>query len=310
MASPESTGPGRFWIFARERFDPPSHLVMIGLFLVGHVAIQAAVSGADGALAHLAALPPLAALLLGTVAFFFKLRLYDEIKDYEVDCEHNPGRPLARGLVSHRDLHVGIVVCIGIELACFGLASVRSLPAAAVAVGYSLLMYREFFIGRHIRPHLTTYAVSHTVVTVLLSLTISSGLGAKLAWGLGRPALFFALNNWCLFNIFEFGRKTFSSAEEREGVESYSKIFGRYGAVVLVLSQAALSSLSLHLMALPSATGLVFYTAGLGGLLLVVGLTYATSDRAGPAKLYRVMSSVHIVLVYVGFLVVFRGPLF
>jgi len=309
----------RWLTFAKERFDPVSHLLMITLFVAGHVAVLGASASGDasagaaapavGALTDLDALPRLLALLAGTTAFFFKLRLYDEIKDYAVDREFNPQRPLVRGLVTHRDLEAGIAVCIVVELCCFGLASLRALPAAAVAVGYSLLMYREFFIGRHLRPHLTTYAVTHTVVTVLLSLAIACGLSGALPWELPRRALFFALSNWCLFNIFEFGRKTFSSAQERAGVESYSKIFGRPGAVALVLSQAGLSTACVWLMALPGARGLVLYTAALLGLLAAVGAVFVLTDRAGLARLYRAMSSVHIILVFVGFLVSFRAAL-
>jgi hypothetical protein len=298
------------WLtFVRERFDPGSHFLMIFLFVAGHVTVHAVENKLDGALTELARLPPLLALFCGATAFFFKLRLYDEIKDYEVDLEFNPGRPLARGLVTHRDLHIGIVVCIVFELGLFAVASRLALPALGIAIGYSLLMYKEFFIGRLIRPHLTTYAVSHTVVTVLLSLALFSGLTGKLPWELSRAAFFFALSNWCLFNIFEFGRKTFATDEERDRVESYSKIFGRFGTVALVLSQAGLSSACVWLMQLPGAGWLVTYIAGLSGLLLAVGAYYALTNRAGPAKLYRAMSSVHIVLVYAGFLARFYGVL-
>ena len=289
------------WLtFTKERFDPVSHFLMIFLFVTGHAVVQAVASNAK---TWSLLPPPFIVLFAGATAFFFKLRLYDEIKDYEVDKEFNPGRPLVRGLVVHRDLHLGIVTCIVIELACFGAASPRAAVAVAFAICYSLLMYKEFFISELIRPHLTTYAITHTVVTVLLSLSMFCGMTGRFPWELGREAYFFALNNWCLFNIFEFGRKSFCAEEEREGVESYSKIFSRFGAVLLVLSQAGLGLGCIYMMKLPRSLTLLYILGGVVALLTISGVAYAAANRPGPAKIYRAMSSVAIILVYVGFVV-------
>jgi 4-hydroxybenzoate polyprenyltransferase len=277
------------WIqFTKERFDPVSHVVMILLFVIAH---RLLFPGHATALAVLE-------VFLGTVAFFFKLRLYDEIKDYELDLVINPTRPLARGLVTHRDLYKGIVLCIALELVLFGLQGPATLAAIAIAIAYSLLMYKEFFIRDLIRPHLTTYAVSHTVVSALLSLALISAFTHVNAWQLSREAQLFALNSWCLFNIFEFGRKTFTSSEEREGVESYSKIFGRYGAVGLVVSMAIASAYCLIRVRYSPALQ-TFITATCTALV-GVGVTYAFMNRSLYGKIYRAFSSIYIVLIYLG----------
>ena len=48
---------------------------------------------------------------------------------------------------------------------------------------------------------------------------------------------------WCIFNLFEFARKTFAPSEERQGVESYSSLFGIAGAVILSISQALVAAM-------------------------------------------------------------------
>ena len=110
-----------WWQFIRERFDPVSHLLMIGLFFVAHLVLARSV--------YLEPLNrgSLFALFVGTLAFFFKLRLYDEIKDFQVDKKFNPTRPLARGLLNHRDLYWAIALCIVIELVAFGLQGMAAL---------------------------------------------------------------------------------------------------------------------------------------------------------------------------------------
>jgi 4-hydroxybenzoate polyprenyltransferase len=283
----------RKWLqFTQERFDPASHLVMILLFVIAH---RILFHGRAGSLA-------VVAVFLGTVAFFFKLRLYDEIKDYELDLVINPTRPLARGLVTHRDLYKGIIFCIALELALFGLQGPAALAAIAIAIVYSLLMYREFFIRDLIRPHLTTYAVSHTVVSALLSLALISAFTHMYPWQLSREAQLFALNSWCLFNIFEFGRKTFTLSEEREGVESYSKIFGRYGAVALVVSMAIASAYCL--IRVRYSSGLQTFVTVACAVLFSIGIAYAFLNRAPYGKIYRTFSSIYIVIIYLGIVVI------
>ena len=158
-------------------------------------------------------------------------------------------------------------------------------------------MYKEFFIGKIIRPHLTTYAMSHTVVTVGLSLSLLGIFAGQML--LQQSDLYFAMSSWTLFNLFEFGRKTYSTTEEREGVDTYSKIWGRPGAVLLSVSQAVLSSFFLLLALGPGMPAyLPPFLWFLPLLLLTLGCFYLLQNSAQSAKLFRAVSSGYIILVY------------
>jgi hypothetical protein len=107
--------------------------------------------------------------------------------------------------------------------------------AWSLVAGYSLLMYREFFIGRWLRPRLATYAVMHTLVACWIATwTFCAATGREFA---DMPASYAQLvfANWAVFNLFEFGRKTFGVEEERGPDESYSKRFGPVRAAANVL---------------------------------------------------------------------------
>lgn len=283
------------WIqFTKERFEPWSHLTMIAVFLLAHLLVAKALRPITAS-AFLDV-----ALIIGVIAFYFKLRLYDEVKDYELDVVINKHRPLPRGLLTHKDMYRGMAICIAIELVCFGLQGMNGFLAIIIAILYSLLMYKEFFIAEKIRPLLTTYALIHTIVTTFLSFAIFSFLTGETFLSIIRdPQLFsFALSNWLLFNIFEFGRKTFATSEERENVDTYSSLFGRTGAVMLVVSQAVIA----HFLVLSlKGAHTAFLLGGFGLLLLILGLLsgyYISSNSVKAAKMYRNFSSVYIIVFY------------
>lgn len=281
----------RWWIFIQERFPLGSHLVMIFLFVSAHFAIlsQRGILVTPGA----------GILIFVTmVLFFFKMRLYDEIKDYETDLVVNKGRPLPRGLISVPEVKKAIAICLLLELLLFFFLGTNASMVLIVAMSYSLLMYNEFFIGKWIRPHLTTYAMMHTIVTVPMGLSIFAGASGKLPHQLDVETFYFVFSSWFLFNIFEFGRKTFASVEERNQVESYSKIFGRWGAVLLVCSMAVASIFFMHLSQGHFSFGQSFIFAN----LVAVAIHYGIQNSPKSAKLYRAFSSLYIVLFYVCFL--------
>ena len=225
----------RNWsIFVAERFPLAVHGPMVALFTMGNFVTAAHLAGV--------AFEPVrfSASVILIFSFFFRLRCFDEIKDYEVDLLINPNRPLARGLLQIYQVQKMLLCLTIFELvlsACLGL---YAWCAHAVAFSYSMLMYREFFIGRWLRPHLTTYGITHTLVAAVLGLsTFAAGAGARIVELPSRYLLFPAIN-WFMFNLFEFARKTFAISEERSNVESYSSLFGIRGAVSLSVSQIIL----------------------------------------------------------------------
>lgn len=286
------------WVtFLSERFDPISHFIMIGLFVYAHYLVADA--------SQFVSVEPHLILYvgLGTAVFFMKLRLYDEIKDFDVDVEKNPDRPLPRGLLQHFDVKKAIELCIILEVIFFTSCGMNALAAILFAIGYSLLMYKEFFIPNLIRPHLTTYATSHTVVTFFLSLAIFSSLSKFNLLNLDADFYYFSLMSWLLFNIFELGRKIYQPCEEREGVDTYSTVWGKKGAFLLVFTHAlAASALVLYISTIQFYFMLTLLSIQLG-LLLFVGIIYILGKTKTTGKLFRLFSSVYIVFVYLSILV-------
>lgn len=284
--------------FIVERFQPISHIPLIFLFVISHAALHSPEPYKQIPL-------KLWWVTLGFNAlFFFKMRLYDELKDFDTDKALHPERPLPRGLLQPQQLHHAILLCLFGETALIAFAGASYLPLAFLAMGYSLLMYKEFFASAWLKPRLTTYAITHTCVILLLSLVNSS-----LFTGTHTPSwvsVFYAFACWALFNMFEFGRKTFSPEEEKVGVSSYSKVWGIWGAIALNGSQWVIALFFLNFSNPFPMNLLVFFA--LGSLLLAtVALRYGFRPHILMAKQYRLISSLMILWALSWFIVMSIG---
>lgn len=278
----------RWLTFIRERFSLPEHVAMILVLSGTH---QCLVAGGNWKLFPL--------LFLGAFLYLFKLRLYDEIKDYDVDLQFNPERPLARGLLTIAQVKIAILMCIVLELSLFSLFGVGAFNMAVIAIAYSMLMFNEFFVKELIRPHLTFYATIHTASSALLSLTLFSALRGTQVWELPVTDVAFSLACWGVFNVFELARKTFAPTEERANVESYSKVWGALGAIILVVVQALAIAI---LISQFSAIAGVASWAAQGALvlaLIICGTLYAIKRTPAAAAVYRACGQAYIMLALV-----------
>jgi 4-hydroxybenzoate polyprenyltransferase len=299
----------RWLTFVIERFSPLTHVPMIGAFTVANILMGVALNrpAIDDGYLHGFGNPGYEALsgtramlaFVLAISFFLRLRVFDEIKDYATDLKVNPTRPLARGLISIKEAKAALVALFAFEIALLALLSPVLVASHLLAMGYSLLMYREFFAGDFLRPHLTTYATLHTFSSVLIGASIVGVVTDLPFWEFSRPMGFLLLANWGYFNLFEFARKTFAPDEERPEVESYSKIFSVPGAVALSLSQAVFPLIIVH-----NTVGADFSKDDnivLWGLLVLIAgpaFSFILRRRAYGAKMFRAFVGLYLILGY------------
>ncbi|MGZ3770199.1 MAG: UbiA family prenyltransferase [Bdellovibrio sp.] len=277
----------KWWTLIKERFSPSSYIPMIFVFTWANGLFLSKNMGTTWSWARFAA------VFILMVSFFFRMRLFDEIKDYEVDLKINPTRPLARGILSVSEVKKAILLLIMFELMVASILGASAFMVHAMAIGYSLLMYEEFFIGDLLRPHLTTYAVTHTFVSCLLGLSSAVAIADANVSSVSWITLSFFFMNWAFFNLFEFARKTFAPEEERPHVPSYSNIFGCYGALALSLSQAFAGVILFSYFKSNFLTwiALAFYCAA--------SSIYLIKRSVKAAKFFRGVSGAYLLLHYV-----------
>jgi len=279
------------WLqFVWERFNPIVYLLLIFSFIGAHYGIYISYTSPT----HLMPIYYYLPLLLGVLLFFFKLRLYDEIKDFEYDKNFYPDRPLPRNLLNKNDLLKVIFFIIIIEILIFSLYGIYALIAIVVSIGYSLLMFKEFFISKLLRSSLLFYALTHTLVVIFISFTVFLCFFKKID-GFPFHLIYFVFGNWFIFNIFEFTRKIFLKAEEKKGIDSYSKIYGKIGSVFLVLSSVLFSAYLINISINVSIKNfLLFYIL----IIYIFGLQVIFSKKSIWLKIFKITSYIYIFMIY------------
>ena len=100
------------------------------------------------------------------------------------------------------------------------------LPALALALGYILIMWREFFVREWLRRHPVVYMATHMMIMPLTDF-YTTGLDWMNARAAMPRGLFLFLTvtflNGC---VIEIGRKIRNPKDEEKGVETYSYLWG------------------------------------------------------------------------------------
>ncbi len=222
-----------FWAYLQERFAP----VNMGLFVVLFLMVRgvATVACATGRCALASDGPALATLgALATISFFFRLRVFDEEKDFAQDALNHPQRVLQTGRVMLPQLRTLAWAGGALEAGWSAWRGEGALLAWAVALAYSLLMRAEFGVGRWLRARLVLYALSHMLI---MPLVITWLYWAYSTMFLPDTAFLLLLLLSLLGGFsFELARKLHAPAAERPGVDSYSKALGYGPALALTVA--------------------------------------------------------------------------
>lgn len=281
----------RWLVFCKERFPIFRHVLLIVFYVAANALVAFTSVTVNGNLTYREILCAIAVFFI-----FFHLRIFDEIKDYKNDLVVHKDRPLARGLISVREAKCVAFGLIALELCSALIISRAAFIAAICTVLYSLIMYKEFFIGSWLRPKMATYALAHTLVSCWMSVFIFSAVSGLNFWGIPKVYGMFVLVNWMIFNIFEFGRKTFGKEEEEELVESYSKRLGPIRAALNVVIMATVAMYVAYKLGSIFNLSLLFTLSMylLYGLTLITAGLYAVHNDKSSARMFRGICSIFI----------------
>lgn len=235
--------------------------------------------------------------------FFFMLRVFDEHKDYKIDCINHPERILQKGLVSLDNLKIIAFVGVIFQMAYSYFVSYTTLYFWLFLFGFSLLMAKDFFIGKFLHKHLFVMMFTHAPVTPIAIVWMMSMAGDVRFSVLN---VVFVMACLCSGIAFEISRKIKSPEDEVSSVDSYSQVSGYvwasiFAMMALFISAVLLTFLLFHI-------GVHFLVLLLPFILLIicgfVFFKFIQSPTPKKSKLIEAASSLYMLLMYVILLVV------
>jgi 4-hydroxybenzoate polyprenyltransferase len=217
----------KWWTYQAERFPVFGHGPLVAAFSASALAYSAALTGKW----HIAP-SSFAVAFFVCFLFFLQLRIADEFKDIEEDRKYRPYRAVPRGLVTLRELGVLFVIAAGIQ---FALAWWRHPPLVIVLVvawAYLALMSVEFFARDWLKARPITYMWTHMFIMPLVDLFATACQWMPTGAHPGRGLLWFLAASYANGLVIEIGRKIRRQEDEETGVETYSMLWGRRGALL------------------------------------------------------------------------------
>ncbi|SMX45677.1 UbiA family prenyltransferase [Actibacterium lipolyticum] len=295
----------RLWTYQGERFPLIQTIPLLAVFSAASINVSAFMGERP--------LPGIGSYVIGLVlglVIFFQMRAADEWKDHDLDCRYRPERPIPRGLVSLR-LILGIALTLIPVAALVAWAKTPALLWLLLGVwGWLALMTAEFGVAKWLKARPLIYLVSHMAIMPLIDLLLT---GVEWA-GTARPApalwmfLVLSLVNGC---VLEIGRKTWAPENERDGVETYSGLWGAKAASMVWLGCVALAAILL--IAVGRATGPFFPTSVIALFGLAMCCACALQFRRQPTpkgqKRIDAMSGIWVLSCYAaaGFIPLLSG---
>ncbi len=225
----------RWLTYQKERFPLLAHGPLIAAFSACAVSFSSLLRGAPLPGAGMFATAFIVCLLM-----FLQLRIADEFKDAEDDARCRPYRPVPRGLVSLKELRIVFILAAILQTILVILLDPRLMIVLAIAWTYLALMGVEFFCRDWLKRKPVVYLLSHMGIMPLVDFFATAcewlPRGSAAPTGLGW---FLAAS---FFNgiVIEIGRKLRQPADEEEGVETYSRLWGKDGgSTVWLIALAA-----------------------------------------------------------------------
>lgn len=157
---------------------------------------------------------------------FFQIRVFDDDKDYRDDSRLYPTRALQRGAVTRRQLLRLAALAIILEMVFAWIAGGAVLFTTATALGFTLLIWRDFFARNWLKRHVLFSALLHLLVVPLLALIVYSCATGEFPASVEPRFFIFALVGYLLAFSAEISRKVLAPQDECAERMTYSRIWG------------------------------------------------------------------------------------
>uniref|UniRef100_A0A7C4UDA4 Prenyltransferase n=1 Tax=candidate division WOR-3 bacterium TaxID=2052148 RepID=A0A7C4UDA4_UNCW3 len=163
---------------------------------------------------------------------FLQIRLFDEIKDYDVDNKFAPERPVQRGIISIKEIKIFSIFLTFILFILNLFLGIKDFFSFLLLQIFILLTLKEFFFGHILRKNRLFYASLHMLVMVF----ISNYIYLIACQFIRKNAIPIYFLSYLSGFIIEIGRKIESPENNKSGLDTYSKLLGYKMATIIYIS--------------------------------------------------------------------------
>lgn len=224
-------------IYQKSRFPLLKHGILIAAFSSSAVSFSAIIAGRS--------MPELISYIVAFITcflFFLQLRIADEFKDYEEDCQYRSYRPVPQGIITLKELKNLFIVSSVIQLAAAAFLDIKLAGILLVVWVYLACMSKEFGIKSWLKAHPITYMWSHMLIMPMVDFYATATDWILFESPPYAIYWFVALSFFNGINL-EIGRKIRSPRHEETGVDTYSVLWGAKRACATWLSMVLLTGL-------------------------------------------------------------------
>ena len=185
---------------------------------------------------------------IGCIVIFLvllHLRLFDEHKDYDRDIKAHPDRLLSKGIITLNDLKKLFIGVVLLEVMFSLYLGIDAFCVWVVIMVWSYLMYVEFFAPVYLNQRMGLYLISHQLIVPMI---VIFGLAERTVMGLITIAdivfmFMLSIGAICATITYEISRKTWSSEQEHDCADSYTKTWGITKTIIVNQTCAFISSI-------------------------------------------------------------------
>ncbi len=267
-----SLSPATLWIYQRERFPLARTVPLLAVFSSASINLSALLAERP--------LPGIVSYLLAFVialCLFFQMRIADEFKDAAIDRRYRAERPVPRGLISLGELALLGAVSALLTLAAAWHGAVLAL--LAIVWCWLVAMSAEFGAPAWLKARPVVYLVSHMAIMPLIDLLLT-GIEWYPHGAAASGLLIFLALSYANGVVLEIGRKIRAPDDEREGVETWSGLWGAERAIRIWLGSVGVALILLLVLAGIMAGRLDSPVAGLAMAIVGCGAALLVRRRA------------------------------
>lgn len=255
----------KLWRFCKDIYDPGVHLYFAANWYFALYGIL----GINHHAEYILSLSPLN-VILSMFLILLYLRIVDEIKDFDYDKMFNPDRPLVKGSVTKKELHLYLLATVVVTVILnyrFGI-SVLLLLLLEFIYGYSLILIEKR--NKTIREDmminlLVTYPVNILIsFYIFLVFTVEQNIhfAKHIPWT--KVDAFILIAFATCFLYYEFARKISWPSKAAEGQRLYSSVLGFWPSIGMAMTTGLAAMVFLFLAVKNWSPALLLIPLGYG----------------------------------------------